>query len=564
MLSEWLKQLCQMMPGVQSAIVVDSLDAEAAHSAAATWPDASLDSTIFFTMLPLLKAQKGPVVTLDESGEQASIRIAYPLHIEAHFNGAVLLDVAAQAKQQAVLLQLLAWAERWLVLMFATLDSKSATAQLGTEASHDRPDGSELFAQVRGVLDAPNFVAAGMQVVNALVKKGFERVALAGIRNGEAELITLSHTANFDARSNLVKQLCQRIQEQFEGLKDDISEEAQTSALVVSKSADEHAIGLYFEGRALSTEEREQADLLVSLLSLKAESGQNLLQRSRSQLSKHYRRWRQGNFGRPAWFALLFGLVLCTTWFVESTYRIRVPANLEANMQRAVVAPFDAYIEASYRRAGDAVVAGDVLAELDDKPLQLELSRLQNQQDEYRKQYRMELAGLSHAKSRIIKSQIAQAEAQIQLLQERLKRARLLAPIDGLIVQGDLSRALGAPVEQGQVLFEVAPLDMFRVVLELNEQDMPYVSVGQTGELRLKAYPDQSIPIVIEKVATMYQQDEGRLWYRTEARIDKQGLDLRPGMEGVAKVEVGEASLLWIATHPMLDWLRLRLWSWSL
>ena len=33
-----------------------------------------------------------------------------------------------------------------------------------------------------------------------------------------------------------------------------------------------------------------------------------------------------------------------------------------------------------------------------------------------------------------------------------------MAPIPGVIVSGDLSQAIGAPVERGQVLFELAPL----------------------------------------------------------------------------------------------------------
>jgi hypothetical protein len=33
-------------------------------------------------------------------------------------------------------------------------------------------------------------------------------------------------------------------------------------------------------------------------------------------------------------------------------------------------------------------------------------------------------------------------------------------------------------------------------------------------------------------------------------------------MEGIAKIEAGERSLLWIWTHSLFDWLRL--WSWSL
>jgi hypothetical protein len=37
---------------------------------------------------------------------------------------------------------------------------------------------------------------------------------------------------------------------------------------------------------------------------------------------------------------------------------------------------------------------------------------------------------------------------------------------------------------------------------------------------------------------------------------------LRPGMEGVGKVAIGERRLIWIWTHKLIDWVRLAFWSW--
>ena len=37
---------------------------------------------------------------------------------------------------------------------------------------------------------------------------------------------------------------------------------------------------------------------------------------------------------------------------------------------------------------------------------------------------------------------------------------------------------------------------------------------------------------------------------------------LRPGMDGVGKVDVGDRSYGWILFHGLVDWLRLKLWLW--
>ena len=46
------------------------------------------------------------------------------------------------------------------------------------------------------------------------------------------------------------------------------------------------------------------------------------------------------------------------------------------------------------------------------------------------------------------------------------------------------------------------------------------------------------------------------------ARVDDGDPRLRPGMEGVAKVEIDERRLIWIWTHKAWSWLRMQLWLW--
>ena len=49
---------------------------------------------------------------------------------------------------------------------------------------------------------------------------------------------------------------------------------------------------------------------------------------------------------------------------------------------------------------------------------------------------------------------------------------------------------------------------------------------------------------------------------RVEAQLERKSDRLRPGMEGVGKVYIGERKLIWIWTHGFVDWLRLALWRW--
>ena len=66
---------------------------------------------------------------------------------------------------------------------------------------------------------------------------------------------------------------------------------------------------------------------------------------------------------------------------------------------------------------------------------------------------------------------------------------------------------------------------------------------------------------MVERVTPLATTADGRNYFRVEAALEEQVDALRPGMEGIAKVDVGRRRLLWIWTHEMIDWLRL--WAWS-
>jgi multidrug resistance efflux pump len=134
--------------------------------------------------------------------------------------------------------------------------------------------------------------------------------------------------------------------------------------------------------------------------------------------------------------------------------------------------------------------------------------------------------------------------------------------IDGIVVTGDLSQSLRAPVERGQVLFEVAPLDAFRVVLQVDERSIADVRVGQAGRLVLSGALSEELPFQVAKITPVSTAKEGRNYFRVEATLARTPDRLRPGMEGVGKIAIDHRRLAWIWTHEVLDWVRLTLWSW--
>jgi hypothetical protein len=100
------------------------------------------------------------------------------------------------------------------------------------------------------------------------------------------------------------------------------------------------------------------------------------------------------------------------------------------------------------------------------------------------------------------------------------------------------------------------------VILEVDDADIAFVEVGQSGRLTLQALPGEPRPFVVRRVTPISSAEEGRSFFRVEAVLEGQDPRLRPGMEGRARIEVGSRSVLWIWTHSALDWLRMAWWAW--
>ena len=214
-------------------------------------------------------------------------------------------------------------------------------------------------------------------------------------------------------------------------------------------------------------------------------------------------------------------------------------------------------------RAGDTVKKGQTLARIDDRDLKLERARWSADREQQSRRLQVAMASADRGAMGVLAAQINQSEAQLSLAEEKLARATLVAPFDGLVVSGDLSQLIGTPVEQGKLLFEVAPLEGFRVVLQVDDRDIARLALGQHGTLVLSSLPDQGLPFTVRSITPVATQHDGRNVFRVEAAIEgAYAARLRPGMEGIGKVTVGERRLIWIWTHGFFDWLRLALWNW--
>lgn len=440
-----------------------------------------------------------------------------------------------------------------------------------------------LLAQIGAYRTAAD---AAVALVNALAAHyGARQVALGRLRGTRLRLLALSHTTRFDARSQTVQTLENVLEEALDqqhgvvlpalperrpGLTlahRQLAGDGETIASAVLTGRGPLGSGallLTREGaRPFTAEDCAQLDtvgaLLGPVLEDKAECERWLAGRPAALV----RTARQA-LADPRRPSLRLGLVLAVAGlaallFWPTPWRVSADAVIEGEQQRALAAPFEGYVGTALHRAGETVAAGTVIATLDIHTLQLERARWLAEAAQHERRLRDAMSRHDRAAAGLARAELDQAQAQLALVEQRIERAQLVSPWPAVIVSGDLSQQIGSPVEQGKVLFELAPLDAWRVILKVDERDIRAIATGQHGRLVLSGLGGEAIDLRVINIA-MPEAEDGRNRFRVEAALDGDSPRLRPGMEGVAKIEVGERPLAWIWTHKAIDWLRLQVW----
>ncbi|MEM1444486.1 MAG: HlyD family efflux transporter periplasmic adaptor subunit [Planctomycetota bacterium] len=266
----------------------------------------------------------------------------------------------------------------------------------------------------------------------------------------------------------------------------------------------------------------------------------------------------QHTWAKAAAVGLLLAAVLLT--FVKIPYRIDAPFTFEAVTQRAVPAPFDGFLAEALAEPGDEVTAQQALGRLETDELRFELAERRAEVATYRKQADLARRDGNAVDVQIAQAQADEAQARIDLLEHRLEQATLRSPIAGRVVVGDLRQQVGAPVRRGDVLFEVAPLDQQRAEMLVADADITEIAEGMTGTLAAASEPGDPIAFRIETIHPIAEVVDGGNVFRVKLKLEGSRSWLRPGIEGVAKIDVDRRAAGWVWTRDARNWLRLQLW----
>lgn len=142
-------------------------------------------------------------------------------------------------------------------------------------------------------------------------------------------------------------------------------------------------------------------------------------------------------------------------------------------------------------------------------------------------------------------SNIAQAEGSLRQINEALSKTVIYAPVPGTISSltsrvGE--RVVGTSQFAGTEVMRIADLDNMEARVNVNENDVVGVKIGDTARIHVDAYPDREIRGVVREIAStaltrnLGTQEEVTN-FEVKITIPDRSVKLRPGMSATADIE---------------------------
>jgi RND family efflux transporter MFP subunit len=134
----------------------------------------------------------------------------------------------------------------------------------------------------------------------------------------------------------------------------------------------------------------------------------------------------------------------------------------------------------------------------------------------------------------VARARLRQAEANVRLVEERLRQRDVLAPISGIVVRRNVEP--GQSVLPGASLMSIASMERVEILMETDESNIPRLSAGQSAVVVVPAYREQPFRAVVTQVGPEIDSQRGVVTVRL--RPVQIPSFLRPDMTVDVSVEV--------------------------
>jgi HlyD family secretion protein len=144
--------------------------------------------------------------------------------------------------------------------------------------------------------------------------------------------------------------------------------------------------------------------------------------------------------------------------------------------------------------------------------------------------------------------QIRQEQASLATTRYDLNQVIISAPMDGIVTRRNIEEGetavVGTMNNAGTVLLEIADMSVIEAEVEVDETDIPTVSLGQTAKITIDAVPDRTFSGRVTEIGNSPIQAAGAqntgqrqaTTFKVVITLDEEVPDVRPGFTCTAEI----------------------------
>lgn len=236
---------------------------------------------------------------------------------------------------------------------------------------------------------------------------------------------------------------------------------------------------------------------------------------------------------------------------------IMVAGELVPSHPAVIRAPLDGVIERFHVQPNQLVRQGELLFGFDEALIQSRVEVANQAQStaetEYRQTSQQALAD-ARVKGQLaaLTGKVEERRAEANYLEDQLKRSRVLAPQDGIVLMDDPVEWIGRPVNIGERILRIAAVDDAEVEAWIPLADAVPLQPGTPVKLYLHASPLQPVSAKVRYIShDAVVRPDGQYAYRVRATLTET-TSYRVGMKGSAKLSAGWVPLsYWMLRRPL-------------
>ncbi len=154
------------------------------------------------------------------------------------------------------------------------------------------------------------------------------------------------------------------------------------------------------------------------------------------------------------------------------------------------------------------------------------------------------------ASKEVAEANVLQSKAQLREVMDILYKTTIYSPMDGIVTQLNVEfgeRVLGSGYSQGTDIMTVADLNNIEAVVDVDENDVVLVSVGDTANISIDAFGDRIFHGVVTEIGNSaksagFGTQEQVVNFSVKIKLIDLDPNLRPGMSCNADIETQTVS----------------------